>query len=548
MNEFTLLLRKDLYILINNLKLILKNPLRLFPYLFIVGYFGIFYFLRGSRSKSAVDPDRLGDLQEAMEEINSPDVGQLTVVGGLTILALFGMLYLLFRATKKNVTFFSMADVNLLFTSPVNPSNLLVYYMVRSMIPALGGSLVFILYSTAQLNDVFDFNLLNLSIMALGLALLFFILSPIRFLIYTLHTKYGIKPHVKAGIFICGILILFMILIPGLLSENFYEGVFSWIASPWFDLFPLVGWSRGMLTYVSHENLWKVLGLLICYVAAYGLILGMVLKHAGHYYEDVLESTQSQEETREKIRGKRTASESSMSLNTRKKLVFRDFGTGATAIYWRNYVHASRQDFNPLFGVFGLVFAGIAIVMAVLSRIDWISHWVIYGYLILLIFIYFMAGIGRVNVGDLKKPFIILIPDTWSSKFWNLVRLDVYQTLIFSTILIVPTVLIAQLSLGLIMLFPICMLCFYICGFSINMTIKLGFDEGWDRKLVRPLIIGGVLIFGILPSLGSGFFVAIISRQFVYGILGLSLGMGLVAAVMLHVAFDVISRLEFKEM
>lgn len=547
MSEFGLLLRKDLYILINNLKLILKNPLRLFPYLFIVGYFGIFYFLRGNRSKTSVDPDQMGDLQEAMDQINAPDVGQLALVGGLTLLALIVMLYLLFRATKKNVTFFSMADVNLLFTSPVNPSKLLVYYMVRSIIPALGGSFVFILYGTAQLNDIFDFNVLNLSIMAMGMALFFFILSPIRFLIYTLHTKYGIIPQVKSGIFIAGIVVLIMMLIPGLLAGNFYEGMFAWIASPWFDLFPLVGWSRGIITFLGHENGWRVLGLMGCYGLSYGLILMMVLRHSGHYYEDVLESTQSQEETKEKIKGKRTASESSMSLNTKKKLVFKDFGTGATAIYWRNYVHGSRQDFHPFFGVYGLGFAGLGVVMAVLSRFDWFSHWIIYGYLIMLIFIYFMGGIGRVNVGDLKKPFIILIPDTWGAKCWNLIRLDLYQTCIFSIILIVPTALIGQLSLGLIVLFPICMLCFYICGFSINMTVQLGFNEGWDRKLVRPLIIGSVLLFGILPSLGSGFFVAIISRQFVYGLLGISMGMGLVAAVMLHVAFDVISRLEFKE-
>lgn len=548
MNEFGLLLRKDLYILINNLRLILKNPLRLFPYLFIVGYFGLFYFLRGNRSKSPADADQLGDLQEAMEQINTPDVGQLTVIGGITVIALSVMLYLLFRATKKNVTFFSMADVNLLFTSPVNPSKLLVYYMVRSIFPALGGSLIFVLYSTAQLNDFFDFNLLNLTVIAVGMALFFFILSPIRFLIYTLHTKYGVIPQVKSGILIAGILILIVLLIPGLRAESFYEGVFAWVASPWFDLFPLVGWSRGILMYVVHENGWKVFGLIGCYALSYGLILKMVLKNSGHYYEDVLESTQSQEETKEKIKGKRTASESSMSLNTKKKLVFKEFGTGATAIYWRNYVHSSRQDFHPLFGLFGLVFAGVGVLMAILSRYDQFSHWIIYGYLILLIAIYFMAGIGRVNVGDLKKPFIILIPDTWGAKLWNLIRLDVYQTLIFSVILIVPTVLIAELSLGLIILFPVCMICFYICGFSVNLTVKLGFDEGWDRKLVRPLIIGGVLLFGILPSLGSGFFVALISRQFVYGIFGITMGMGLVAAVMLHVAFDVISRLEFKEM
>nr|MBI1231903.1 hypothetical protein [Cytophagales bacterium] len=548
MNEFALLLRKDFYILINNLKLILKNPLRLIPYLFIFGYFGIFYFFRGSNSRSTAGAGQVEDLQEAMEQIDTPDVGEMAVVRAITLLALAVMLYLLFRATKKNVTFFTMADVNLLFTSPVKPSRLLLYYMIRSIFPALGGSLIFIIYGTAQLNDLFDFNLLNLSIMAIGLALFFFILSPIRFLIYTLHTKYDIVSQVKAAIFLTGSILLLMILIPGLMAESFYAGMFAWIASPWFNLFPMVGWSRGIVSFVVHGNLWIVAGLISCYAAAYTLIVHMVLTHSGHYYEDVLESTQAQEETKEKIKTKTTASESSMSLNTNKKLVFKEFGTGATAIYWRNYVHGSRQDFHPLFGVYGLAFAGIGVLMAILSRFPWFSHWVIYGYLILLIFIYFMAGIGRVNVGDLKKPFIILIPASWGAKFWNLIRLDLYQTLIFSLFLIVPTVLIGQLAFGLIVLFPLCLLFFYVCGFSINMAIQLGFDEGWDRKLVRPLIMGAVLIFGVLPSLGSGVFVALISKQFVYGMLAMSLGMGLLAAVMLHVAYDVISRLEFKEM
>lgn len=545
MNEFRLLFRKDIFVLINNIKLILKNPLRLLPYVFVLGYFSFFYFRRSTK-KAEIDTDQIQELQGVAEELATPDFALLNIKGGLTLIALIFLMFQLYKATKKNISFFSMADVNLLFTGPVAPHKILIYYMIRSIFPALGGSLLFIIYSTAQLNDVFDLNTWNVLIMAIGLTLFFFILSPIRFLIYTLNTKYGILEYVKGGVFGLGIVLAGMIIIPGLMADQFWQGMFAWIGAAWFDFFPLVGWSRAILTFLGHENLWIVAGFVTVYLLTFVLIVQQVIAHAGHYYEDVLESTQSKEEVKEKAR-KSQASESAGSLNTKKKLDLPNFGIGATALYWRNYVHSSRQDFHPLFGLYGLLLSVLAIVFAVLSHFDWFSHQVIYGYMGILIFIYFFAGMGRTNIGDMKKPFFILIPDSWSKKFWNMIKLDVYQTLIFSMILIVPTVLIAKLSWGLILLFPLVMQFFYLTGFGITLVTHVGFEEGWDRKLIRPLIIGGVAFFGILPSLAAGLFTYIISQKVVFAFLGLSLGMSIVTAIVLHLTMDIISKVEFKE-
>jgi hypothetical protein len=487
------------------------------------------------------------DLKNAAGQIEEVNFAIQNISGGLTLLALVFLMFKLYQSTKKNVSFFSMADVNLLFTSPASASNILLYYMVRAIIPATGGAFLFTMYSTAQLNELYDLNIVNLGIMSMGIMLFFFILSPIRFLIYTLNTKYNILPFIKNGVFGLGIILGLMVLIPGLMAEKFWQGMFEWIGSAWFDFFPLVGWSRGILTYLGHEKIGIAMGFISVYFLSFILIVQVVLSNAGTYYEDVLESTKSNEEIKEKARGKREASESTLSLNAKKKLEIKDFGQGAVALYWRNYVNSARQDFHPLFGVYGLAFAGIAIIFAGLSHFDWFSHKVIYGYMLTIIVIYFFAGMGRTNVGDLKKPYFILIPAPWSSKFWNLIKLDIYQTLIFALILIIPTVLIANLSLGLIILFPVCMVMFYSTGFSIALTTAVGFDEGWDRKLIKPLIIGGVFFFGIAPALGAGFIAYIISQQFVYALLGTCIGLSIVAAIMLHVTLDIISRLEFKE-
>ncbi|WP_194777616.1 putative ABC exporter domain-containing protein [Pararhodonellum marinum] len=548
MNDFKLLLRKDFFIVRNNIKLILKNPLRLIPYTLFVGYFFFIYFLRTKdREEDELGLEDAMDGVQGLEGADTMDFGAINFSGGLTLLALVFLVFQLFRATKKNVTFFSMADVNLLFTAPVKPSNLLIYYMVRSIIPALGGGLIFVVYGGSQLAGTFDLNLLNLALMALGIAFFFFILAPIKFLVYTLHTKYGIISYFKNGVFILGICLFLLILIPGLMAEKFWQGMFVWISSSAFDFFPIVGWSRALVTYVSHENL----GYAMLFMGLYGLLYYVVVKsvvyHAGYYYEDVLESTKSNEDKQEKLKGKQQVSESQFSLNTKKALNLPDFGTGAKALYWRNFVHASRQDFHPIFGIYSLSMAGIGIIMAIVSHFDWFSHTVLYFYLLGLVGIYFMAGMGRTNVGDLKKPYFILIPDTWPNKLWNLVKLDVIQTLVFGVILIVPSVLIARLHWGLIPTFLLVLIEFYLSGFAIMLTTQVGFQEGWDRKLMKPLIIGGVFIFGILPALGMAIFVFIVTKQTVFAFLALSIGMAIVSGVLLNLTLDIIKRVELKE-
>lgn len=544
MHEIRLLFRKDIFILINNIKLILRNPLRLLPYAVLIGYF-TFIYGQGVKTRG----ERSSDVQNLnVDGLPETDFAIQNVIGGITILALGFLVFQLYRATKNNVSFFKMADVNLLFTAPVKPENLLLYYMGRSILPSLGGSLIFLVYGGSQMASQFDLTVGIAIFLVLGFALFFFMVFPIRFLIYTLHTKYGIMEYIRGGIIGLGIGLALMIMIPGLMAEKFWQGMFSWIASPWFDLFPFVGWSRGIMNYASHGNAFLSIAFIGLYGLTYFAVVKLVIQYAGYYYEDVLEATKTNEDKLDKARGKQEIDEGTYSLNAKKQLALPDFGAGAKAFYWRNYVHSSRQDFHPLFGIYSLSMAGIGIVLAGLSNFDWFSHKVFYFYLILMLAFYFMAGIGRANIGDLKKPFFILVPASWSAKFWNMIKLDIVQTLIFAAVLIVPSVFLAHVSLGLIPLFLIGIIVFYLIGFAINLIPQVALDEGWDRKLIKPFMIGGIFLFGIIPTVILSVIIFIITKQFVWTLFTCVLGMSLVAAVLLHVSLDVLKRLEFKEM
>ena len=541
MHEVYLLLKKDLRILGNNLLLILRNPLRLIPYGLALAYFLFMYSrgISGSEGASAeVDLDAVGEVDVAVQNI----------IGVLTVLALAYFLFQLYRASQKNITFFKMADVNLLFPAPVKPANILLYYMGRSFLPALGGSLFFLVYSGGQLARDFDLDFLGAVFLVMGFTFYFFLIFPLRFLIYTLNTRFQIIEGLRLVIFLVGLGMALVVIIPGLMAEKFWEGMFAWVASPWFDLVPIVGWSKGMMSYFFTGNWILSTCFLMLYVLTYFTIVKLVIRFSGYYYEDVLDATQSNEDRLEKAKGKKEVTEDTYSLNTKKQLALPEFGLGAKAIYWRNYVQSSRQDFHPLFGVYSMGMAVLGIVFAGLSHFEWFAHQIFYIYLIFLLFFYFMAGFGRANIGDLKKPWFILIPASWSSKFWNMIKLDLLQTLLFSLVLIVPSVFLAQFHWGLILFFPLGMIFSYLIGLGLNLIPQIGLDEGWYRILIKPLMIGGISIFGLLPSLFFAVLFFAITKQFVYGLAVGVLGLGAVAGLLLHVSLDILKRLEFKEM
>jgi Putative ABC exporter len=120
--------------------------------------------------------------------------------------------------------------------------------------------------------------------------------------------------------------------------------------------------------------------------------------------------------------------------------------------------------------------------------------------------------------------------------------------LLFASALVVPSVLIAGLSLGLIPAFLIAILAFYLTGFAINLIPQVALEETWDKKLIKPFMIGGVFIFGVIPTLILSIIVFAVTQQFVWALVTTSIGMSIIAGILLHVSLDVLKRLEFREM
>ncbi|EIM75745.1 hypothetical protein A3SI_12409 [Nitritalea halalkaliphila LW7] len=419
--------------------------------------------------------------------------------------------------------------------------------MIRSLIPTLGIAALFTVYSSGQLIGMLDLGALDVIHILIGITLLIFILSPIKFLIYTLNTRYQRPDRIRQVLWGVIILLALAVGIPGLLAETFYIGMFSWLGSPYFEFFPFIGWSRGLISYLFEQNLWRSAAFLGVYSLSFIGLIRLVIHFAGDYYEDVLETTKANEETQEKVKTRQAQSESAGALAAKKKVDVPLFGTGAQAIYWRNYVGNIRTDYHPYFGLYSLGVVGISWIIALGSRFLGWDHQILYFYIFAIYTLYGLGGLGKTNVGDLKKHYFYLLPASWNAKMWNLLKIDVVQCLLVGGLMAVGAVLIADLSWFLLLYVPLAMVALYLSVLSISLITQIGVKESWDRKFIKSGITLALFSFGLLPAFGIAFFLYIISNQAVYGFLGMGVWLSMVALILLNAAAEMIEKRELHE-
>lgn len=384
-----------IYLLITSIKNrilnLKKKPAMLVLYIVIAAYF-IFLFVIMS-----------GANIDSQEEIIFADIRMLyLILAGLAMIFTYSSAL---GGLSKGSTLFNMADVGLLFVSPVSPIKILFYGLVKTMGTTLITS-VFILFQLGNVKANFDVNnVLLVSLFLLYFTIVFFthILSMATY-IYT-NASSRRKTYIKATLLVFGLLILVVAFYQYNISdENILNALYQTMDNKVFQFIPIVGWSVMLFASIVEANLlWTIISIILFLISSFGMIY-LFTKNQGDYYEDVLVSTEHVYDTMQK------AKEGKTSLYMNKKAVNKDKafrgGKGPSTLFFKDLLERSRTNKIPFMSTYTIIVT-VAAGIFVYFVDDSFS-----GYIVLGILVYmqlFTVSLGPL-AQELRKPYIYLMP------------------------------------------------------------------------------------------------------------------------------------------
>lgn len=385
----------------NQLKSVIRTPSKLIYGLFLIAMFALVAF---SKNEMAGTEPR--------------DISELTAILAMFYTVMFIMVFV--NGSASNTPMFTLSDVTLLFPAPLSPNKVLFYGLFRQ----LGVSLLlgfFLLFQYSWLNSLYGITYGGLLLIIVGYALTLFLAQLCAMAVYTRTSgkenagrtvrlcAYGAAVlYVLAAVFACREPLLSL-----LNGSRDYEAVLSAGASFFSTLpgllFPVSGWSAGMAGALFTEDYPLLILFLILTLALTGILILLIVKAKGNYYEDVLQ----------------TAETAQSAVTAQKEGQFNEVvpkhvkvgktglgkGWGSSAIYYKHKVENRRSGVFFLSNM-SLIFVAVIIGFSIFMRaMDDGEGVMLIGVFAMGTYMQmFSASLGRFN-RELMKPYLYLIPE-----------------------------------------------------------------------------------------------------------------------------------------
>lgn len=302
-------------------------------------------------------------------------------------------------------TLFTMADVSLLFVSPISSRRILFYGLIKQMGTALLTS-IFIAYQLPNLERAFPVK----GIMVAGLFLIYgIIIFFCQLLSMAIYIFSNGKPHRKRLVLVFFLCILAVVgavvLVQYSRSGSIIKALMEAVGSTVFGFTPVIGWAVMFIKAIVEQNLLFIILSLGLFIVSTILLIAYFTAGNADYYEDVLLSTEYN------FTKLQAAKEGRTLRNTKKLKVDKEDtglrkGKGASAIFYKQVVELRRESkwvFIDKYTILAAAGAGIACYFQKSSYMGL----VILGILVYLLFIFNIRG--RLSL-ELMKPYIYLVP------------------------------------------------------------------------------------------------------------------------------------------
>ena len=321
--------------------------------------------------------------------------------------------YLSVRTGLKNgSTFYRLADVNLVFPSPLTQRSVLLYGFTRQ----LGIGILVLLwlgFQAVNLQGIFAITGNGFVSFAAGAFLLTCYMPVVSMLIYGRNLRnpsrrVWLKRGLNGTIIAIAVLTATALIITGDPISTF-RLIFDHQVIRYI---PVIGWIRTLMT--SAYLGWNLYTWVSLFLSSAGLLLLVwyMLRSDLDFYEDVLLVTEKKE-TAIKMKKKGQSPFHTHSGKVRKiKSFYR--GYGASALFYRHMLEYRKTGFF-LFDKSTLLVALIALVAGYLLRENPMG---IYYLLYISLYILFFLSLAGKWDQELSRPFIFLIPARPMVKIW----------------------------------------------------------------------------------------------------------------------------------
>ena len=455
------------------------------------------------------------------------------------------------KGLKTGSTFFSMPDVNMLFTSPIRPQAVLLYGVVRQMgMSAL--ATLFMLFQIPNMRNLLHLSGTGIFAVTSGWFILLVCAQIVSLCTYSLTAPYPQRRRI-GNYAMYGLIAAMVAGLGGyLLSRGGdMQAVLDYFGLPIIDYVPLVGWINAYVMGLIAGDTGKALLFLLLAIFFPALGIVLVQRTNSDYYEDVLQATEQTFVLKQAVKdGKIGAKNTNRNVRAGKSGMVGK-GQGASAFFFRHLTEQRRTgmilfDKGSLVIIVGAAIGGI--ILRNLTAKGEIAPFFscLIAVCILAYILYFLTVTGKFTQ-ELTRPYIYLVPAPEILKLFYSNLTTVMKSLAEGLIAFTILTLLAGLPLWYIPLASLMYASLSQVYISISILTQRILGGSGSKVLSTILYLGsagillvpGVVLFGVLQAVfyfsGQQFvfisYLAAIGYNVIISILVLFLGKGILREV-----------------
>ena len=423
------------------------------------------------------------------------------VIGGILLVM---VIFEVMGAEKNGSNIFTMADVNLLFASPMRPQSVLMFRLCCQM-----GAMIFLgiylLIEVPMMITSFGFTPLAAVVAVLTFAMAVIFGKLLNVLLYTLcSTHVTLKKWLRPALylFVAAVAVGYIAVWQGEPGMTPWSAAIAYFSASWSRYVPIWGWLRAIVMLSLENNL---PGVALCAVGLIAAMVGMTLliRHIrADFYEDAMAHSSETAELLQAAQESRSTGVVRKNKKDRSDKLLRDgikHGWGANVFFFKAMYNRFRFGHLRYFTKTAETYLITALGVVLLDRMVFHSGSLLPVALVLSAFVFFRA-LGNPLPQDIGINLFLMTPEnSWAKMFWSMLGGTVNCILD-----LLPAMLVAVIGLGESPLAAVAWLLFAV---SIDFYASMAHTfidlsvSGRLTKQIQQVILILVLYFGLLPDI-----------------------------------------------